>query len=53
MRSGTNGKLIPWYIGPFEILEGVDETAYMRALPLNLSGVHLVFYMSMIRMYHE
>ncbi|WMV33361.1 hypothetical protein MTR67_026746 [Solanum verrucosum] len=52
MRFCKNGKRSPRYIGPFEILECVGLVAYRLALPPNLSGVHLVFHMSMLKIYH-
>ena len=42
---------MPSYIGPFEILERVGTVAYRLALPLSLSGVHEVFYVSMLQKY--
>ena len=51
MRFGKKKKLTPRYIGPFEILERVGMIAYMLALPPNLSQVHPVFYISMLRKY--
>ncbi|XP_070045232.1 uncharacterized protein [Nicotiana tomentosiformis] len=52
MSFGKKGKLIPRYIGPFEILERVSKVAYQLALPPSLSRVHLVFYVSMLRKYY-
>ena len=43
------GKLSPWYIGPFEILECIEKVAYRLALPPKISGVHNVFYISMLK----
>ena len=51
MRFGKKGKLSPWYIGPFEILERVGDRAYRLALPPNLLTVHNVFHVSMLRKY--
>ena len=51
MRFGKSGKLSPRFIGPFEILERIGETAYRLALPPQLSGVHDVFHVSMLRKY--
>ncbi|GMP39203.1 hypothetical protein CsSME_00010138 [Camellia sinensis var. sinensis] len=51
MRFGKSGKLSPRFIGPFEILEGIGEVAYRLALPPQLSGVHDVFHVSMLRKY--
>ena len=48
VRFDKRGKLVPRYIGPFEILERVGTVAYWLALPLSLSGVHEVFYVSML-----
>ena len=39
------------FIGPFEILERIREVAYRLALPPQFSGVHNVFYVSMLRKY--
>jgi len=50
-RFGLKGKLSPRYIGPFQILERVGETAYRLALPPQLEKVHNVFHVSMLRKY--
>ena len=47
------GKLLPRYIGPFEILERVGKVAYRLALPPRMSGVHNVFHISMLKEYHQ
>ena len=39
------------YIRPLEILERVGAVAYRLALPPNLSSVHEVFHVSMLRKY--
>ncbi|XP_042432697.1 uncharacterized protein LOC122019279 [Zingiber officinale] len=51
LRFGKKGKLSPRYIGPFEVLDQVGTRAYRLALPPNLSGVHNVFHVSMLRRY--
>ena len=51
VRFGKCGKLSPRFIGPFEILERVGTVAYRLALPPNISSVHEVFHVSMLRRY--
>ncbi|KAL5537943.1 hypothetical protein UlMin_045730 [Ulmus minor] len=51
MRFGKKGRLIPRYIGPFEILEKIGKVAYRLALPPELSSVHNIFHVSMLRKY--
>ena len=51
MSFGKSGKLSPRFIGLFEILERIGEVAYRLALPPQLSGVHNVFHVSMLRKY--
>ena len=51
VRFGKRGKLSPRFISPFEILERVGIVAYRLALPPNMSGVHKVFHVSMLRKY--
>ena len=53
VRFGKQGKLSPRYIGPFEVLEKVGTIAYRLALPPSLSGVHVVFHISMLRKYTD
>lgn len=38
-------------MGPFEVLEQVGPVAYRLALPPNLSRIHDVFHVSMLRKY--
>ena len=49
VRFGMRGKLSPRFIGSFEILEMVGTVVYRLALPPNMSGVHKVFHVSMLR----
>ena len=49
VRFGKRGKLLSRFIEPFEILERVGTVAYRLALPPNMSGVHEVFHVSMLR----
>ena len=46
---GKRGKLTPRYIGPFEIVERIGPVAYRLDLPEELSRVHNVFHISMLR----
>ena len=49
VRFGKRGKLSLRYIGPFEIVERVGPMAYRLDLPEELSRVHNVFHISMLR----
>ena len=51
MRFGKKGKLAPRYIGPFEIKSRVGEVAYRLVLPPELSRIHPVFHVSILRKY--
>nr|CAD1821630.1 unnamed protein product [Ananas comosus var. bracteatus] len=50
-RFRIRGKLSPRFIGPYEILERVGPVAYRLALPPNLSGVHNIFHVLVLRKY--
>ena len=49
VRFGKRGKLSPRYIRPYEIIERVGSLVYRLALPPELSRVHNVFHVSMLR----
>ncbi|XP_024963494.1 uncharacterized protein LOC112503732 [Cynara cardunculus var. scolymus] len=51
-RFGIKVKLSPRYIRPFEILERVGEVAYRLPLRPQLSHIHNVFHISLLRGYH-
>ncbi|CAN4123662.1 unnamed protein product [Withania somnifera] len=49
MRFGKKGKLSPRYIGPYKIIRRYGHVAYKLELPQELSIVHPVFHVSMLR----
>ena len=49
MRFGKKGKLSPRYIGPYQITKRFGQVAYELDLPQELSMVHPVFHVSMLR----
>ncbi|KAL2240889.1 UNVERIFIED_CONTAM: Transposon Tf2-11 polyprotein [Sesamum indicum] len=51
LRFGRQGKLSPRYIGPYEIIERIGPLAYRLALRAELSQIHDVFHVSMLRRY--
>ncbi|XP_039025449.1 uncharacterized protein LOC120158739, partial [Hibiscus syriacus] len=51
LRFGRKGKLSPRFIGPFRILKRVGPVAYQLELPSELSRIHDVFHVSMLRRY--
>ena len=51
LRFGRRGKLRPRYIRPYEIISRVGPVAYRLDLPPELSKVHNVFHVSMLRKY--
>ncbi|KAL2224635.1 UNVERIFIED_CONTAM: Transposon Ty3-G Gag-Pol polyprotein [Sesamum indicum] len=53
LRFGKQGKLSLRYIGPYEIIERIGPLAYRLALPAELSQIHDVFHVSMLRRYRS
>ena len=51
MRFGKKGKLASRYIRLFEIRSKVDGVAYKLVVPPELSQIHPVFHVSMLRKY--
>ncbi|KAE8736307.1 putative ATP binding protein [Hibiscus syriacus] len=51
LRFGRKGKLSPRFIGPYRILKKVGPVAYQLELPSQLSRIHNVFHVSMLRRY--
>ncbi|TYJ96623.1 Retrovirus-related Pol polyprotein from transposon opus [Cucumis melo var. makuwa] len=50
-RDSRKGKLSPRFIGPYQILKRIGPAAYRSALPMELSRIHDVFHVSMLRKY--
>ncbi|XP_070672223.1 uncharacterized protein [Malus domestica] len=51
VRFGKRGKLSPQYIGPYWIMERIGAVAYRLELPLELSQIHDIFHVSLLRKY--
>ncbi|CAN4090626.1 unnamed protein product [Withania somnifera] len=49
IRFGKKGKPSPHYIGPYKIIRRYGQVAYKLELPQELSIVHPVFHVSMLR----
>lgn len=41
--------LSPRYVGPYEIVKKIGKVAYKLNLPLDMSSIHLIFHVSMLR----
>ena len=51
MQFGKKGKLSSRYVGPFEIIEWIGKVAYRLVLSPELSSVHNVFHVSLLKKY--
>ncbi|WMV18454.1 hypothetical protein MTR67_011839 [Solanum verrucosum] len=49
MRFGKKGKLSPRYVVPYKILKRVGKVVYELELPTELSAVHLVFHIPLLK----
>ena len=49
VRFGKKGKLSPCYVGAYEILQRVGKDTYKLTLPIDLSSVHLMFHVFMLK----
>ena len=49
MRFKKKGKLSPSYVGPYENLKIVGSVAYELKLPNEVTMIHLVFHVSMLK----
>ncbi|XP_070057331.1 uncharacterized protein [Nicotiana tomentosiformis] len=49
MQFRKKGKLSPRYVGPHKIIQRIDQVAYKLELPPEMSLVHPVFHVSMLK----
>ncbi|GJX42093.1 putative reverse transcriptase domain-containing protein [Tanacetum coccineum] len=49
IHFGKRGKLIPWYVRPFKIIDRVGPVAYKLELPRELQGIHNTFHVSNLK----
>ncbi|XP_070009832.1 uncharacterized protein [Nicotiana sylvestris] len=49
MRFGKKGKLSPRYVGLYRIIQRIGQVAYKLELPPEMSLVHPVFHVSMLK----
>ena len=47
----VKGKLSPRFVGPYDIIQKINPTAYRLALPPKLQHVHDVFHISQLQKY--
>nr|GEY64949.1 putative reverse transcriptase domain-containing protein [Tanacetum cinerariifolium] len=49
IRFGKCGKLSPWYVGPFKIIERIGPIAFKLELPDKLHGIQNTFHVSNLK----
>ncbi|XP_071924733.1 uncharacterized protein [Coffea arabica] len=52
LMSGRGKKLQPRFVGPYKIIQRMEQVAYKLKLPPNLSRIHNMFHVSMLKKYH-
>ncbi|XP_027182042.1 uncharacterized protein LOC113780441 [Coffea eugenioides] len=52
LMSGRDKKLQPRFMESYKIIQHVGTVAYKLELPLNLSQIHNIFHVSMLKKYH-
>nr|GFA19793.1 putative reverse transcriptase domain-containing protein [Tanacetum cinerariifolium] len=52
LKHKPMGKLNPMYVGPFKVLERIEDVAYKLDLPEELSRVHNTFHVSNLKKCH-
>lgn len=50
LQIGSYAKLMPWFSGPFSIIEKIGPVAYRLGLP-TIVKVHYVFHVSLLKKY--
>lgn len=53
MQFKKTGKLSPYYVGPFEIMERVGPVVYYLALTSKYAALRDIFHVSMLKKYHH
>ena len=48
-RFQVRGKLAPWYIRPYQIIEKIGAVAYRLELPPEMSNIHDEFHVSQLK----